>query len=507
MRSFVSLNLLIRCFWALLILTAITPSPGIAQESAAATQDGESGPSPGQLKMLHALQKRVAENPRHSDSWRSLGRLQKAVGDTDSAITSTSRAIEVDPFNAAAHFDLGQLLVSRGQKDQADYHFHRVHQIAPSSSYAEQLTQQGFVGRDEIPVTLGSPVALTDKLTPNLPANSIGSTAENAPGILDTLAVQPVGYEIQSFDGSDNLEQRFDQLESKALQPLNRLRIFFETGVLYNSNVTLTPVSRELAESDSNSFQAFANPDLDWKLIRTETTRLGPMFRGYFTANESTFQEFNLASFQPGAFLEHDFQLGQNELIGRLEYVFSNDFFDGNQVGDRHAATASLTVIRPDLDAIYSYLTVAQSDFDDDGVNPSQTSLDGTTITAGISRFFQTGWDRLPTHSLGTDLESANTDGADYRYLSVNLHGSTGWLISDRWKFIPTWGIGYRDYADFTGPVARDEFFWRVHGRLQFAVTKSCAIALVAGHDRFASDNEDFDTERTEGGLVLTFTR
>ena len=186
---------------------------------------------------------------------------------------------------------------------------------------------------------------------------------------------------------------------------------------------------------------------------------------------------------------------------------FSNDLFDGQQVGNRHSTTASLTLIRPDLDAIYGYLTVAQSNFEDDGVTPSQSSLDGTTLTAGVSRFFQTGWTGVPSHSLGVDIESADTDGTDFRYLSLNVHGSAGWLISDKWKFIPTWGIGYRDFPDFTGPIDRDEFFWRVHGRLQYALTKSLVVAVVAGHDRFASDNPDFDTERTEGGLVIGYSR
>ncbi|TWU22183.1 Tetratricopeptide repeat protein [Novipirellula galeiformis] len=481
-------------------------SSGAALSSGEALSSDDTSPTPAQLAMLEMMQQRVAKTPEHSDSWRSLGRLQNTLGDPETALASTRRAIELDPFNAAAHFDLGQLLVAAGHPDQAQSHFDRVYQIAPESAYAEQLKQQGVADRRSGTAVLGTP-----EISPNGPSTQPFSAAilfpQDPPDPSNQAPVQPASYAIQSFDGADDLEQRFDQLESEVLEPLHRLRVFFETGVLYNSNVTLTPISRELAQSDSASFQAFANPDLDWKWIRTETMRMGPMFRGYFTANEATFEEFNLASFQPGAFLERDFQLGQNEAIGRLEYIFANDFFDGEQVGERHSATASITLIRPDLDAIYGYLTVAQSDFRDDGLDPNQTSLDGTTVTAGISRFFQTGWDRLPTHSLGIDLESADTEGADYRYKSINLHGSAGWEITDRWKFIPTWGIGLRDYGDFTGPVARDEFFWRLHGRLQYAFTDSIAIAVVAGHDRFASDNPDYDTERSEGGLVLTFTR
>ncbi|WP_146516607.1 tetratricopeptide repeat protein [Rubripirellula amarantea] len=480
--------------------------------SAASTGEGASlQMTDAQMKMLQLLQQRVEANPGHSEGWRSLGRLQNALGDHQAALASSMRAIELDPFNAAAHFDVGQLLKALGLSDEASVHFNQVHKIAPASSYAEDLRAQGHPSLAPATASLGTPLVLkNDSATGNMAADSPYSAVSSATPIARVegeQAVTPVGYQIQSFDGSDDLEQRFLQLESEAEKPLNRLRVFIETGVLYNSNVTLTPVSRELAQSDSGSFQAFASPDLDWKWIRTENSRLGPMFRGYFTANESTFQEFNMASFQPGVFGERDFTWGSSEAIGRLEYIFSNDFFDGEQVDDRHAVTASLTVIRPDLDAIYSYLTIAQANFRDDGVMPSQTSLDGTTITAGTSRFFQTGVDRLPMWSLGVDLESADTDGDDYRYKSVNLHSSTGWNVSERWKFIPTCGIGYRDYADFSGPVSRNEFFWRAHGRLQYAVSDSFVVALVAGHDRFASENDDYDTERTEGGVTLSYTR
>ena len=254
--------------------------------------------SPQQAKMLEMMQQKVATNPNHSDSWRSLGRIQTALGDADSAIASTRKAIELDAFNAAAHFDLGQLLLQSNRADESRGHFDQVFKIAPTSSYSQQLRDQGI----ESPTPM--PVERSLLKTNPLPAAQLAS------------------YEIQTFDGSDDLKQRVDQLESEVENPVNRLRVFFETGVLYNSNVTLTPISRELAQSSGDSFQAFANPDIDWKIIRTQSTRMGPMFRGYFTANESEFTQFNLASFQPGAFAEHDFLIGANEAIGRLEYIF-----------------------------------------------------------------------------------------------------------------------------------------------------------------------------------------
>ena len=469
--------------------------------------DDSPAPTAAQARMLAMMEAKVDANPGHSDSWRSLGRLQKAIGDTDASVASTAKAIEIDPFNAAAQFDYGQLMSERSQMQLAQEHFDRVFAIAPTSSYANQLRAQGIREPPKTFAALGTPqVTAIGKGGADI-ANSSTYPPPKFPRDILGQKTQPIGYEIQTFDGSDDVERRLNQLESEVKNPANRLRAFLETGVLYNSNVTLTPVSRELAQSDSASFQGFANPDFDWKWILKESTRMGPMFRGYFTVNENDFQDFNLASFQPGAFAEHDFQLGQSEATGRLEYIFANDFFDGNQIGDRHAITGSLTVIRPDLAAFYGYLTLAQSDFTDDGVDPSLSSLDGTTITTGVSRFYQTGWKPIPMHTLGVDLESADTDGADFRYLSINLHGSAGWNISDRLKFTPTYGVGYRDYYDFTSSVPRNELFWRLHGRLQYTFNPLVAVSLVAGHDRFASENENFDTERTEGGVVLTFTR
>ncbi|WP_231742406.1 tetratricopeptide repeat protein [Stieleria varia] len=459
----------------------------------------ETAPSAGQQAMLALMQQKVAERPKHSDSWRVLGRVQKALGQTDDAIQSVRRAVALDDENAAAHFDLGQLLLQGPETSEAQSHFNKVFQIAPASSYAAELTTQGIpMTNDPSDHPMGMPV-----MRPSSgPSMGIENSATKSESPFTT-----VGYEMQSFDGADDLETRLDSLESEVSTPTHRLRVFLETGVLYNSNVTLTPVSRELVQSDSASYQAFASPDIDWKVLRTDTMRMGPLFRGYFTANESAFESFNLASFQPGAFWERDFTLLDSEVIGRLDYVYSTDYFDWVSVGNRHAWTASMTVIRPDLKAIYGYLTLADSDFSDDGQTPGQTSLDGITYSVGISEFFQTGWDGMPTFSLGLDGQWADTVGADYRYQSINLHGSSQCKVSSRWSFVPTWGVGYRAYDDFTGTVSRDELFWRLHGRLSYQWTELLAWSIVAGHDRFATDNEDFDTQRTEGGLVLTVTR
>ncbi len=132
------------------------------------------------------------------------------------------------------------------------------------------------------------------------------------------------------------------------------------------------------------------------------------------------------------------------------------------------------------------------------------TSLDGVAISTGIGRFFQTDLDWAPTYTLGIDFESADTDGADLRYRAYHLHGNVTLQLGDRWQLLPSAGIGHRDDYDFTGSVNRDELTWRVGAKLRRQLTEKMAIMLVAGHDRFASDNEDFDLERTQGGVVLS---
>jgi hypothetical protein len=118
----------------------------------------------------------------------------------------------------------------------------------------------------------------------------------------DSLTVQPVGYQIQTSDGADDLERRFDQVESDAILPPKRLRLFCELGALYNSNVLLTPISRELFNIDAESFQAIFNPEIEWIAMHDKKWRSGPLLRSYSTLNESNQQAFNLFSIQPGWF-------------------------------------------------------------------------------------------------------------------------------------------------------------------------------------------------------------
>ncbi len=435
--------------------------------------------SAGKERMLSVLRSRAAAKPDHSDTWRMIGRLESELGNSDAAMEAVVHALQLDPHNAAAHFDVSELLLSAGDFAKATEHRQQVFEIAPHSKYAEELRTAGFV-----------------------PDASEVSRTLNRPS--DVGEYRQVGYEIQTFDGNDDADRRMNQLYSDADPELKRLRVFLESGVLYNSNVTLTPNSRELTNSDAGGFQGFLSPELEWIAASRSGGRIGPLMRGYFTLNERQLSGFDLANIQPGAFLERDFSLGESELIGRLDYVYSLDFLDGDQFADRHAITASLITIRPDLDVIYIYLTTSFSDFDDDGIDPAVTSLDGTSITGGISRFFQTDRDWIPQWSLGADIEDADTDGADFRYLSLTLYADATLALGSKLSFVPEAGVGGRDYPDFTGAINRDEVTWRVRGKLRWQCNDRLSLSAVAGHDRFASDNDEFDAERTQGGVITT---
>jgi tetratricopeptide (TPR) repeat protein len=434
--------------------------------------------------MFAVLQRMVVENPHRADTWRLLGRLHWRQNQIPAAIDCFGRALALQPDNAAAHADLGELLAQLGDHAAASWHFDQVMQIAPSSSYAASLVERGIRPPPALaPAEAESPMPRNDS-----PQNIFAAS-----------------YEIQTFDGADDLERRLNQLESDVVSPPPKsLRAFVEFGALYNTNIALTPISRELAGDAADSFQSFLSPDLEWNALGQGAWRSGPLFRGYFTANEEHVRSLNLASFQPGGFVEHDAFWRDGQLIGRLEYVYSLDLLDGDSFGDRHAVTASLTAILPELDVIYAYVRTSLSDFADDGANPAVDSLDGPALTAGVSRFYQTGWFLLPTWSLGADVESADTQGADFRYRAINLHTDATVRLTSRLEFIARAGVGYRDYPDFTGPVSRDELTWRASGRLRWRWTDWLSSSLVVNHDRFASDNEDFDTQRTEAGVATT---
>jgi tetratricopeptide (TPR) repeat protein len=433
------------------------------------------------------LLKRIQETPQHSDSWRLLGDYYHRQHRDDEANEAFKKSLELDPDNAATHFNWGQLLEAQGDSRAARDHFQRVYQVAPESEYAESLHKMGYLESIETSQQTPFETALYE--------------IENSDKILQA------GYEIQTFDASEDFKRRLRELDRDVAVPHKKFRLFLETGVLWNSNVTLTPISRQLVDADASSFQGFFNPEIEWRAWDSGQRRGGPLLRGFFTKNEQNLSQFDLASFQPGVFFEQDLSFDDWTHVARFDYVYAVDLLDGDRFGDRHSATASVTTILPDLDAVYSYATVSFSQFDAPVIDPGVNSLNGPAFMAGCSRFFRTDREFLPLWSLGADLEYVNAEGDDFRYLGGKIHADATFQLADRLELIPSGNVGFRSYPDFTGVPARDELTYRLSSRLRYRCSETWSVALVVNYDRFASDNDNFNADRFESGIVTTFLR
>ena len=450
--------------------------------------------------MLAAMLIAVKETPDHSESWRMLGKVYLKHADSKQAGEAFKRALLIQSDNAAAHFDLGNLYRELGRKVDGNLHFQKVLEIAPQSDYARRVRAFGFQPwRSTVEPDGSEPASST---TAMIDEDEYKRFSE----ALERDSVEPVSYEIQTFDGSDDLHRRLNQLPPPGVDTSSgRLRLFAETGVLYNSNVTLTPISRELAPVNAASAQWIANAELEWTAWENDVLRFGPVGRGYFTSNESHLADLNLAGYQGGAFLERDYSVDGEAWTARSDYIYSIDQFGGITLGDRHAVSASLTRIRPGSDITFLYANVALTQFNDDGLFPKSSSLDGMTYTTGISRYFLTSWYRLPSWSLGMDLESADTEGDDFRYYSFRAHGDATFTVSNNISLELSTGLGFRSYPDFTGLVSREELTWRVAGRIDYQLSSRLTCSLVADYDRFDSGNVDFDVDRFAAGILTTF--
>lgn len=449
---------------------------------------GAQAPKQGGDAMLESLRTRLRANPEHSDSWRLLGRLHRKRGETSEAMFCFGHAVQLDPESAAARFDFAETLVQQGKAEEARLHYRRVIDLAPESSYAREVPEE-FAA---------------------IPAAELEDGAFER-GFLDegeasaAEAVAPATWEIQTFDGAADAERELERRFPPVDFPEKRVRLFIEGGATWDSNVTLTPISRELIDSDAAAFKGFLNPEAEWIACSSDDWRSGPLARGYFSVNEGNYSDYDLASFQPGGFVERDGEWFGRDVTTRLDYVYSLDLLGGERFGDRHAVTLSATALREDGDVIYAYATGSYSDFDDDGSDPVADSLDGPAVSAGVTRFFRTGGSRIPTFSLGADTTLVETDGTDFRYVGASVRGGLTWQIAERWQFAPDASLGFRDYFDDSSAPRRSDLVGRLGGKLRWRWTETLSVSAVCNWNRFASNDEAFDAERLEAGVVTTF--
>lgn len=457
----------------------------------------DSSPSP---TMIERIEARVADNPEDASAWRLLGKLRRKQGDLTGARDALESSVRLDESSAAAHFDLAELHESLGEADTAVACYQNVMDIAPDSVYGE---------RSE---------AALDRLAPEV-QQALATLTDGEDGIgsvfdQDSETVQQAGYEISRFDSSEIIPDEDEVLPTEEIR--NRLRFRLESGVVYNSNVTLTPINRELFPGSQDTAQFFLAPELEYRALDQGDWGGGPTFLGHFTFNEDSFSHLNLQSYQPGAFLERVFSGAPTILVSRLQYGFTHDEFDGSTIGNRHTIMASNAAVwnvdesvgpGDARDLTFSYFSVDHTDILDDGATPATTSRDGWTYRLGAAHTFAINQRFLRSIRIGADLEHADLSGDNFAYDGISTYADAELPLTDTLTLKAEGGWGYRDYSDFSGSPSRNENIWRAGTRLTKQLNDHWSVAGVFNYDRFDSKNELFNSDRFLTGLVVIFER
>jgi tetratricopeptide (TPR) repeat protein len=415
------------------------------------------------------LRQRIAEQPEDGAGWRLLGRHLLQQHRLMEARAALEQAVRLSPHSAAAHYDLGRTLDELGEASAAAEAYRTAGELAPDSEYA----RAAGTSLERLEAT-PNPVSLAD-------------------------------YRIRRFDGAEATDRIDEFAVPQAPWWRDRLTGRVETGVLYNSNVALAPLSRQLAPGTRQSLQAFVAPEMAFAIVDEQLWRSGPTLGGHFTLNESNFQQFNLQSYRPGWFTEFYLFRGQQAFVPRVAYEFTHDEFDGQTLGNRHALLSSLATYWDDVHASVVYWSIDHSNFINDGILPAVTSQDGWTNAVGISHDIL-----LPSHVCrvirgGVELSRADTTGTDFTYNGISLFAAGVFPIQPGLDFTLHGSWGYRDYPDFEFTPSRNEHIWRGGAELRKHFNEQLSAAAVFNFDRFNSQNPLFDAQRYVTGIVLTY--
>jgi hypothetical protein len=406
----------------------------------------------------------------NASSWRLLGRVQLELDKLEKASESLTRAVSLDRLNAAAHYDLGRVFIRLGREQDAIAEFQSVMEIAGESLYADKA-------RDHL----------------------LEFGAEPPEEIVQA------GFEVRQFGGLERLpNDQNDKLQPPSSDPSN-LYIRLESGVLYNSNVALSPISRNLFPGTRDSVQAFVAPTIDYQIVSRENVTAGASFAGDFNINEGDFREFNLQSYRPALYVERVVFGPLGILVPRIQYEFAHDAFEGTPFGNRHAVTASLANFWDCGGTSFVYWASDYTDFVTDGILPSVTSRDGLTHAAGFSHTFDIERRHLETVTAGVDLKRANIEGTDSAFDGVSLFTEMRMPIVEDLLLTVRGGWGFRDYRLFEFEPSRNENVWQVGAELRKRFNEHVSIAFVIDYDYFDSKNVLFAAERYVGGVVLRF--
>jgi hypothetical protein len=435
-------------------------------------------PESGDL-ILQRLQNRVAERSDDAVGWRLLGAVYERHGELTSARDAYGNAVRFDPENAAAHCGLGRVLVSLGDAAAAAPHLQEAVWIAPDSHYAQEA----------------------QTLIDNLGLTRDGSSGDEGAAANDSLFIQPVNFVTDWLKGPALTE------DTGLPDQTSALAFSVDMGLQFNSNVELTPISRQLSPLEDGSFQAFLAPDVEYAIIDNSYWRLASQFYGFFNFNEGHLNSYNLEHYEPGVSLERYVLWHDMQLVPHLGYNYSYDAFQGQRYGVRHAVVGSLTALLDGGQSWLAYLQVDQTNFADDGLEPSITSLDGWSYTFGGSYATDVAWSHVDLIRAGVDLQLADLDGSSYSYQGFMLYVSTEIPILWRCLAVIDLGWGYRDFPDFEFSPSRNENIWHFGIDLERPLSERWSITGSLEYDRFASRNELFDADRYVAGAYLTYRR
>jgi tetratricopeptide (TPR) repeat protein len=348
------------------------------------------------------LLQRVAQPDARATDWRLLGKLRLKRNDLPGAIQACSQAVSLDPHNASAHYDVAQVWLAAEQTEKAAYYFQLVTELAPESEYAQQA-------------------AFTLQSLPN-------SHAETASGFEADLQADRFGG--VPLINSEKAEPRFG--------------FEMDLGWVYNSNVQLAPLSRVVTTQGLASHQGFWAPRTKYRFLDNELWQGGLSFDGYFSVNEAAYNNFNVQEYQPGAFLEHSYFTASSELVTRIEYNYSLNYFSGSEYANRNSITTVFSVIRPFSESLVSW-TIDYSNFADDGTTPSISSLDGWTNTLSASHTIFPDESRWSSWAIGADVQLAALVGDDYVYRGTFLFTEGTLTLPWQSQLVTQLGWGYRD--------------------------------------------------------------
>ncbi len=454
----------VRLLLGITVLLAICPAVLLAQAPQATP------PAPPNDGLMTSLYERVQREPKSASGWRLLGRALEKRGDLPGALSAFERAAALEPTSAAAQFDLGRLLAAGGKKEQAAAHLRSAMELAPNSSYAAQAAP------------------LLQQISP-----------ADAPG------VKPVSFEVD-WQGGPPKSPLAESLAADD-DPTDPLAVNWENGVLYNSNVQLSPISRELSSTELASVQAFTAPAFEYRWAGDEDWHASALLDSYFNINEGNFRAFNLQHLQPGLALEAKAPMPGGFLLPRLQYDMTYDAFDGATLGWRHALTASLTAREHRGHRHLIYLSVDHTNFSEDGDDPPVTSLDGWTCTFGIGQCFHMDHPWLSEVSWGVDGQWANLEGSTFTYRGVMLYGEAVVPVVETLELRLQGGLGYRDYPDFEFTPSRNETIHRAAAELRKHFSTCWYMSGLVTYDRFSAQNQLFDSSRYTAGISITYHR